>query len=316
MSQPVLLFPGQGAQQVGMGADLISHSPVAAAIYAQADEILGFALSELCFQGPEDVLTDTINAQPALLTTSIALLRSAEAQLGQPLMAAAAAGHSLGEYSALVAAGALDFGGALRLVRERGRLMKLADQRASGGMAAIIALDTPIIAQICVDASAQTGQFVHIANDNCPGQVVISGDENALEQAMAAAQDAGARKVVRLAITIAAHSPLMSVVQDEFAAAVQKADIRPPQFPVIANITAQPLTDPEAIRQELIGQLQSAVQWTASMRYLIAKGHDHFIEFGPGGVLASLLKRIDRRFRRIPSIATWDAIQQLSSQLA
>lgn len=316
MSLPVLLFPGQGAQQVGMGADLVSGSPAAADIYAQADEILGFDLSQLCFNGPEEVLTDTINAQPALLATSIALLRALEERLGRPLAAGAAAGHSMGEYSALVAAGALDFADALRLVRERGRLMKLADERATGGMAAIIALDTASIAQICTAVRGQTGQFVHIANDNCPGQVVISGDEQALELAMAAAEQAGARKVVRLAITIAAHSPLMAVVESEFAEAVSQAQINAPRYPVIANSTAQPLADREAIRTELVGQLQNSVQWTASMRYLIDQGFDSFIEIGPSGVLAGLLKRIDRRFRRIPSIATWEDVEKLASQLA
>ncbi len=299
-----------------MGADVSAHSPEAAAIYAQADDILGFALSKLCFEGPEEQLTDTVNAQPALLTTSIALLRATEATLGHPLHASAAAGHSLGEYSALVAAGALDFADALRLVRERGRLMKLADQRAAGGMAAIIALDVARVEQICEQARAESGEFVHIANDNCPGQVVISGHESALEQAMAAARAAGARKVVRLAVTIAAHSPLMAVVQDEFAAAVRAVDIHPPRFPVIANSTATALTDPELIRQELVGQLQNSVQWTASMLYLIDQGHDQFIEIGPGGVLAGLLKRIDRRFRRIPSVATWEHIQALPQRLA
>lgn len=315
MSLPVLLFPGQGAQEVGMGVELVANSPAAADIFAQADDILGFPLSELCFEGPEAELTDTYNAQPALLTASIAALRAAEHALGRPLDAAAAAGHSMGEYSALVAAGALSFADALRLVRERGRLMKLADERAPGGMAAIIALDTAKIAQICAEASAQTGGFVHIANDNCPGQVVISGDEAALLAAMPAAEAAGARKVVRLSITIAAHSPLMGVVEDEFAAAVDQAAISAPRFPVIANINAQPLTSAEAIRSELVGQLQSSVQWTRSMQFLIGKGHESYYEFGPGGVLAGLMKRIDRRFRRIPSIAAWEDVQKLVAAL-
>lgn len=309
MNPPVFLFPGQGAQVVGMGADLASHSPAAAHIFQQADDILGFSLSGLCFAGPEAELTDTINAQPALLTASIAALRALEETLGYTLAPAATAGHSMGEYSALVAAGALDFADALRLVRERGRLMKFADERAPGGMAAIIALDTAAIAQVCAEARQQTGHFVHIANDNCPGQVVISGDEDALVQAMAGAQTAGARKVVRLAISIAAHSPLMGVVEEEFAAAVHAAAIHPPHCPVIANSTAEPLLDPEAVRIELVGQLRNSVRWTQSMQHLIAQGHENFIEFGPGGVLAGLLKRIDRRFARIPGIATWEDVQ-------
>ena len=316
MTNPVLLFPGQGSQEVGMGADIVAHSPAAAAIFEEADAILGFPLSQLCFEGPEDTLTDTINVQPALLTASIAALRAVEEQLGHPIEAAAAAGHSLGEYSALVAAGALSFEDALRLVRERGRLMKLAGERAPGGMAAIIALDTEKIEAICQEASSQDDGVVVIANDNCPGQVVISGDEAPLTRAMARAQEAGARKVVRLAVSIAAHSPLMGAVQEEFAAAVAQANIQSPAFPVIANITAQPLTDVEAIRQELVGQLQSAVQWTASMRYLIEQGHDQFIEFGPGKVLAGLMKRIDRRFRKMPAVATWEDVQKVAAALS
>ena len=315
MMQPVLLFPGQGSQEVGMGADIVAHSPAAAAIFDQADAILGFPLSQLCFEGPEDVLTDPINVHPALLTASIAALRAVEEQLGRPIEAAAAAGHSLGEYSALVAAGALTFEDALRLVRERGRLMKLAGERAPGGMAAIIALDTEKIESICQQASSEGDGVVVIANDNCPGQVVISGDEGPLNRAMALAQEAGARKVVRLAVSIAAHSPLMGAVQEEFAAAVAQAHIQRPIFPVIANITAQPLTDVDAIRQELVGQLQHSVQWTRSMQYLIDQGHETFIEFGPGKVLAGLMKRIDRRFRKMPAVVTWEDVQAVAELL-
>ena len=316
MTLPVLLFPGQGAQKVEMGADIAANSSAAAAIYQQADEILGFSLSKLCFAGPEEALTDTINAQPALLVTSIATLRAIEESLGRALDAGAAAGHSLGEYSALVAAGAIDFPDALRLVRKRGRLMELAGEQANGGMAAIIALDAERLEQICRAASQQTDSSVGIANDNCPGQVVISGDEAGLVAAMAAAKEAGARKVVRLAVSIAAHSSLMGVVEEEFAAAVDAATIRTPRYPVIANITAQPLTTAEGIRDELVSQLQSPVKWTGSMQYLIAQDYDNFIEVGPGGVLAGLMKRIDRRFRRIPSIGSWENVQDIASKLA
>lgn len=316
MSLPVLLFPGQGAQETGMGADLVANSPAAAAVFAQADDLLGFALSRLCFEGPEEELTDTINAQPALLTASTAALAALEEVLGHRLEAGAAVGHSMGEYSALVAAGALDFSTALLLVRERGRLMKSADERAPGGMAAILALDTPAIEQLCIQACAETGGFVHIANDNCPGQVVISGDEAALVRAMEAAQTAGARKVVRLAITIAAHSPLMGAVEEEFARAVDAAVLHTPSFPIIANITAQPLTTEAEIRSELVGQLRSSVQWTRSMQYLVEQGFDTYYEFGPGGVLAGLMKRIDRRLRGIPSVATWQDVQDLAAKLA
>ena len=316
MIQPVLLFPGQGSQEVGMGADIAAHSPAAAATFQQADDVLGFPLSKLCFEGPEDMLTDTINVQPALLTVSIAALRAVEEQLGHPIQAAAAAGHSLGEYSALVAAGALKFEDSLRLVRERGRLMKLAGERAPGGMAAIIALDTEKVVEICQQASRDDDGVVVIANDNCPGQVVISCNEGPLNRAMSLAKEAGARKVVRLAVSIAAHSPLMGSVQQEFASAVSQANIYPPKFPVIANITAQPLDTVEAIREELVGQLQNSVQWTRSMQYLIGQGHELFIEFGPGKVLAGLMKRIDRRFRKMPAVATWEDVQIVVEKLS
>ena len=315
MTQPVLLFPGQGSQEVGMSAEIVSHSPAAAAVFQQADDILNFPLSQLCFEGPEDTLTDTINVQPALLTAGIAALRAVEEQLGHPVEATAAAGHSLGEYSALVAAGALSFEDALLLVRERGRLMKLAGEIAPGGMAAIIALDAEKIAAICQQASTESGGPVVIANDNCPGQVVISGDEKALNRAMELATEAKARKVVRLAVSIAAHSPLMGAVQEEFAAAVAQAAIRPPHFPVIANISGHPLTDVDAIRQELVGQLQNSVQWTKSMQYLIDEGNETFIEFGPGKVLAGLMKRIDRRFRKIPAVVTWENVEAVVTLL-
>ncbi len=315
MMQPVLLFPGQGSQEVGMSADIVAHSPAAAAIFQQADDILGFSLSKLCFQGPEDILTDTINVQPALLTAGVAALRAVEALLGAPIAAAAAAGHSLGEYSALVAAGALDFGDALRLVRERGRLMKLAGEVAPGGMAAIIALDAEKIADICQQASAESNAPGVIANDNCPGQVVISGDEKALQRAMELATEAKARKVVRLAVSIAAHSPLMGAVQEEFAAAVAQIAIHAPAFPVIANITAKPMADADAIRQEMVGQLQNSVQWTKSMQYLIGQGHETFIEFGPGKVLAGLMKRVDRRFRKMPAVVTWKDVETVAALL-
>lgn len=315
MTQPVLLFPGQGSQEVGMGADIVAHSPAAATVFQQADDILGFSLSHLCFEGPEDTLTDTINVQPALLTAGVAALRAVEEQLGHPVAAAAAAGHSLGEYSALVAAGALSFEDALRLVRERGRLMKRAGEIAPGGMAAIIALDTEKIEAICQQASAESDGPVVIANDNCPGQVVISGNETALNRAMELATEAKARKVVRLAVSIAAHSPLMGAVQEEFARAVDAARIQTPAFPVIANITAQPLTNADAIRQELVGQLQNSVQWTKSMQHLIGQGHETFVEFGPGKVLAGLMKRIDRRFRKIPAVVTWEDVQTVAAKL-
>ena len=291
------LFPGQGSQFVGMGRDLYDREPVARALFDEADERLGFALSRLCFDGPEAALTSTAVQQPALFTTSLAawavLRQRGEAD------AAYVAGHSLGEFSALAAAGGLTFADGLALVRRRGELMKLAGERQPGGMAAILGLDAAPIAELCDTAAAETGRYVGVANDNCPGQVVITGDETALARAMALLTDAGARKVVRLPITIAAHSPLMASVAGEFAAAVDAAPLSTARTPVIANVTARPIITPGEIRAELTGQLTSPVRWTDSIRYLSAQGVDAYIESGPGDVLLGLVKRIDREARRV-----------------
>lgn len=306
------LFPGQGSQQVGMAADLTAHYAVAKATFAEADDLLGFALSTLCFEGPEAALTDTINAQPALLTTSVALLRVLAQELGEGGSSVSAgnifvAGHSMGEYSALVAAGTLSFADGLRLVRERGRLMKLAGERNPGLMAAILGLDEAVVAQICAEAS-QDGKIVQVANDNCPGQAVISGDQAGMEGAMAALRAAGARKVVPLAVSIAAHCPLMQPAADEFAAAIAATPLAPPTIPVIGNTTAQPLTTVEAIRAELRAQLTGSVRWTASIQFALQAGVTRFVEIGPDDVLTSMIKRIDRTAQR-QAISTPEDVQ-------
>jgi len=290
------LFPGQGSQFVGMGRDLYEREPVARALYDEADARLGFALSRLCFEGPEEALTDTAVQQPALFTTSLAAWAVLSARGAAD--AAYVAGHSLGEFSALAAAGALTFAGGLALVRRRGELMKLAGERAPGGMAAILGLDAAPVAEVCAAAAATTGRFVGVANDNCPGQVVITGDETALAEAMSQLVAAGARKVVRLPISIAAHSPLMAAVAGDFAAAVDAAPLAPARIPVVANITATPITTPDAIRAELKAQLTAPVQWTGSVRALSAAGVAAYVEVGPGDVLLGLVKRIDRAATR------------------
>lgn len=291
------LFPGQGSQQVGMGLELCAASEAARALFALADAQLGFPLSTLCFAGPEDRLTDTVNQQPALFVTSLAAYAVMQEQGWEA--PAFMAGHSLGELSALAAAGSLSFADGLRLVQRRGELMKLAGERAPGAMAAILALDIETVDGVCARATAVTGRPVQLANDNCPGQVVISGDAGALQQAMTLAQEAGARKVVRLPITIAAHSPLMASVADEFAQAVDETPIRAPAVPVIGNVTAQPLFTPDEIRAELKAQLTSAVAWTATIAYLAAQGVNTFVEVGPGEVLLGLVKRIERKAARV-----------------
>ncbi len=319
------MFPGQGSQAVGMGRDLADEYPAARAAFEEADDALGFSLSRLCFEGPEEALTDTINTQPALMAVSIAALRALEAALDAALDAAGvqsqepaehvyAAGHSMGEYTALVAAGALTYADGLRLVRERGRLMKEAGEKAPGMMAAILGLDEAQVSAVCADVSAQGG-LVQVANDNCPGQIVISGDKQGMEAAMAALQQAGARKVAPLAVSIAAHSPLMQPAAEELAAAIAATPIAAPRVPILANTTAEPVTSAEAIRAELVAQLTGGVKWTASMQHALAQGVTDFVEIGSGEVLAGLMKRIDRQAGR-RSVKDVDSVRECAIWLA
>jgi [acyl-carrier-protein] S-malonyltransferase len=282
-----------------MARALAERYPSAAAAMAEADDVLGFGLSTLCFEGPEETLIDTINAQPALLAASVAVLRALDEALpGQPAPAAVA-GHSMGEYSALVAAGSLGYPDALHLVRQRGHLMKEAGQRSPGGMAAILGLDVAEVVVVCAQAASLSGGVVQMANDNCPGQTVISGDNRSLELAMDLAHQAGAKKVVRLAVSIAAHSPLMASAADALRQAIEKTPIQPPLMPVIGNVHAQPLLTVDAIRADLTSQLTAPVRWTESMRYLAGQGIERVVEIGSGDVLTNLMKRIERSVDRL-----------------
>lgn len=292
MSATAFVFPGQGSQYVGMAQDLVATYPQARAIFEQADATLGFALSTLCFNGPENELTDTINAQPALLTHSIAALRVLQT-LRPDLTPAFVTGHSLGEYSALVAADALDFADALKLVRERGRVMKAAGEKTPGAMAAIIGMDTATLESVCAEAGVQ------IANYNAPGQIVISGEKDALQRAVELAKARGAKRAIALAVSIASHSRLMQDAAREFADAVAATPLRAPKIPVISNVTARPLTSIEEIRHELVTQLTASVQWIKSIEYIIAQGVTHFIEIGPKDVLAGLIRRINANVHAI-----------------
>ncbi|MEJ2299878.1 MAG: ACP S-malonyltransferase [Anaerolineales bacterium] len=292
------LFPGQGSQSVGMGQDLASSFSIAREIYSRADEILGFSISKLSWEGPEEHLNDTINTQPALMVHSVAALRVFQDMYPdlQPLLVA---GHSMGQLSALVAAQTLSFEHALRLVRTRGELMKAAGENSPGGMAAILGLDIETLEEICASAT-QGLESVQVANDNCPGQVVISGATPALERAMKLANAAGARRAVPLAVSIAAHSPLMSHSQTAFNQAVDSAPLADPQIPIVGNVTARPLASAAQIRGDLQAQLTSRVRWTESIQHMLAEGVTKYLEIGSGAVLTGLLKRIDRQVTGIP----------------
>ena len=253
--------------------------------------MLGFEISRLSWEGPENELNDTINTQPALLVHSVAALVVFQEQFPE-ITPQLTAGHSMGELSALVAAGALPFGPALQLVRRRGELMKEAGVISPGGMAAILALDIPTLEKVCAEAST-ADEIVQVANDNCPGQVVISGASPALERAIQLAQQAGARRARPLAVSIAAHSPLMQHAQNSFKLAVNAAPISNPHTPLVGNVTARPLNSAGQIRDDLCGQLTSRVRWTESIQEMKARGISAYLELGNGSVLAGLIKRID-----------------------
>jgi [acyl-carrier-protein] S-malonyltransferase len=286
-----LVFPGQGAQYVGMGLDLYERYPQVQDTFDEADSVLGIPLSRLCFEGPEQELNDTINTQPAILTMSVAALRAmAHArELGEVLVVA---GHSLGEYSALVAAGTLSFSDAVELVRERGRLMKEAARRHPGGMAAILGLSTEAVTEACREAQEDTGTIVQVANHNSPGQTVISGELTGLERAVQLLKREGARRVVPLAISTAAHCPLMDSAAKGLREALDRIEFREARIPIIANVTGRPLIRAEEIREELVRQLVSPVQWVESVRYMIEQGTKTFVEVGPKDTLTKLIKRI------------------------
>ena len=286
-SNVAFLFPGQGAQAVGMGADIYASSPAGRAVFEQADGVLGFSLSRLIFEGPSEELRQTENAQPAILCASVAYLRAMEEMLGARMPTPQfVAGHSLGEYTALVASGALSLEVGLRLIRRRGELMQAAGARLPSGMAAVLGLDMEQTLAVCREAGVQ------LANVNTADQLVIAGTIEALQKATQLAQQRGARRVVVLEVSAAFHSEVMRSAQEELDRAVGGMQVNETAVPLIANTLARPITTPDEIRTELAQQLCGCVLWYQSMEYMLAQGVTRFIEIGPGKVLTGLAKRI------------------------
>lgn len=300
------VFPGQGSQWVGMGRDLYDSYDSAKAIFEQADEALGFPLSRLCFEGPEDELRQTINAQPAIVTVSLACLKALdEASSGYEITSPAfVAGHSLGEYTALAVAGVLDFATTIGLARERGRLMYEAGQKSPGGMVAVIGLDKASLVEVCEETDTR------IANINCPGQLVISGAKGNLTRAADLAKERGARRTVPLAVSGAFHTPLMMPAVDGMSKIMATLSFHDPVIPVIANTTARPLTTAEMVRAELLRQLCNGIDWQGSIEYMVSEGVTTFIEIGPGKVLTTLIKRIDSNVKTL-NIGDAEAIKNM-----
>lgn len=291
MSRVAFVFPGQGSQSVGMGRALAAASPAAAAIFAAADAALEEPLTQLAWEGPADQLDRTEQAQPALLATSIAFLAALREQSsGSGLEPAWAAGHSMGQYSAMVAAGVLDLADGIRLVRERGRLMQASGSGRDGAMAAILGLDDERLPELVAEVG-EHGTF-GVANRNAPGQVVVSGERRAIEAAADVARRLGARKAIVLPVSVAAHSPLMAEAADGLRSALAGVDFRDPHPPLLANADARPLTTGDQAREELVEHLTAGVDWIAAIGRMRDEGVTTFVEVGPGRVLTGLIKRI------------------------
>ncbi len=288
------IFPGQGSQTIGMGQELYDNFDAARLVFEEVDEALHQSLSQLMFAGDSAELTQTQNAQPAIMAVSMAVVRTLEKEMGRPLseMVACVAGHSLGEYSALCAAGALSIADTAQLLRTRGLAMAKAGAENPGAMAAILGLSIRDVAHVVGDASTET-EFCVIANDNCPGQIVISGHDVAIERAIDLAITAGAKKAVKLPVSGAFHSPLMKSAEAEMKTVLANTPFKEPTVPVVANITAQFEHDPNKIKELLVSQVTGSVRWTESVQYMLSQGITDFVECGNGKVLAGLIKRIN-----------------------
>jgi len=307
-----LIFPGQGSQGVGMGRAIAEKFPSARAVYEEADDILGFGITKLCFEGPEEELTLTRNSQPAIFITSIACFTAMREFLPHAPAPSAAAGLSLGEFSAHVAAGSFSFAEGLRLVRKRAEAMQEVCDAEPSTMASIVGLDLEAVQEIC--SSLQGRGALDIANLNCPGQVAVSGAVEAVKAAMEEALKKGALKAVQLQVSGAFHSRLMKPAEDKLREAVKESRIVSPEYPVIANATALPVAGPEEIGETLVRQLCSPVLWEKSIRYMIGMGIDLFIELGHGRVLSGLLRRIDKKCAAA-NVQDPDSLDKLATKL-
>jgi len=290
MPSYAFIFPGQGSQHAGMGRELSENFKTAARSFEEADDALGFSLSKLCFEGPEEDLKLTANTQPAILAASVAALRVLREE--SPIAPAFVAGHSLGEYSALVAAGALDFADALRTVRARGSFMQDAVPVGVGAMAAILGVEPELLAEICAEAAQ--GEVVSAANFNSPGQIVIAGHTGAVNRAIEIAKARGFRKAMLLPVSAPFHCALMQKAADRLADTLDAVQVRPLTTPVVTNVEAKPNADASRVKPLLVTQVCSPVLWDASVQQMVAAGVTRFVEIGPGKVLAGLVKRIDK----------------------
>lgn len=304
MSKMAFVFPGQGAQAVGMGKDVYDVLPNSRAVFEKGDEVLGFPLSKLIFEGPDSELKQTVNTQPALLTASVAYL---EALHDQGLKPDYVAGHSLGEYSALVAAGVLSYEDAVTLVRLRGRFMEEAVPGGQGAMAAVLGAEREALAALCQTISEESG-VVELANVNCPGQIVVSGSQEGVNGVVQRVKEAGGKRAIPLEVSGPFHSSMMRAAADRLAEELKKVTFNTPSVPVIVNVTASPVTDPEEIRELLVRQVYSPVLWQDSIEWLIADGVDTFVEIGSGSVLAGLIRKIDKTVKVI-NINTLESVQ-------